>query len=161
MFKCSFKLDEKVQKELNKNIWLTAIICAIVGAAVLCVYIISVVFHFAKYFVDFLPIGMFLLVFGGLMLFIVYRTNSISVKRNLFEELEINEDHLVEKISKNNEVVATNKFYFKDFTKIKETKNFLFLYMNVSGAVPISKNAFSNEDFAKIKALINNARYKK
>ena len=161
MFKCYYKLDSKVQNELNKSLWVLALICTICGAIGFAIYVVLVAIGAGAVLQDYLFLYVFFLAFGILLLFMVKRINTISIKRNLSEELELNEDYLVEKISQNNEVVATNKHYYKSFTKIKEAKNFLFLYINSAGAVAIPKSLFTPEDFTKIKNLINTARYKK
>ena len=158
--KCSVKIDEKLQKELNEKTWLNGLIFTIIGAIGLGLYIIIGTFIENIILEIFLWVFAFLLAYGVFILILVKMTNKKSVNNNLTDEIELFEEYLIESTRKNDEVISTNKIYYKDLLKIRETENFLFLYPNKVSAVPISKKEFTSEEFSTIKLWVNSAKVK-
>ena len=71
MFKCSVKIDESLQKEVNEKMWITSLIATIVGAIGLGAYIVLATF-FDNFLLDILLWVMaFIFGFG-----VVFFTNS-------------------------------------------------------------------------------------
>ena len=106
-------------------------------------------------------IGAILFAWGLTMFITVNKVNKKSTSRNLIDEIEFNEEYFEEKIMKNNEVIATNKRYYKDLIKIKETENYIFLYSSRASATPVYKKAFSPEELTLIKVWANASKIKK
>lgn len=159
--KCSVKIDEKLQKELNEQTWLNGLIFTIIGAIGLGLYFVVGAF-IDNVFIDMLVwVFSFLLVYGIMFLVLVRRINKKSISSNMTDDIELFEEYLIESTRKNDEVVSTSKFYYKDLFKIRETENYLFLYPNKVSAVPIPKKAFSPEEFSTIKVWVNSAKVKK
>lgn len=161
MFKCSVKVNQQMQKELNEKLWRYSIISVIVGALGILAYIIFGGADDSIWWDMFLWSFAFFFGFGIIMLFTVKKVNKNSVERNIVDEIELNETYLTETITKNGEVIATNKHYCKDFLKIRETENYLFLYVNKASAVPVLKSAFSPEELSTIKLWVNSEKIKK
>ena len=161
MFKCSVKIDESLQKEVNEKMWITSLIATIVGAIGLGAYIVLATF-FDNFLLDILLWVMaFIFGFGVVYLVIIRKINKKSVSNETTDELEIYEEYIDLSTIKNNEVVVTLKTYYKDLLKVKEIKNYLLLYINKSGALAIPKDAFTPEEFSTIKLWVNSARMKK
>lgn len=158
--KCSVKVDENMQKELNNELKNKSKIMVIVGVIGFVLYIALSLFFENSYVDLVLWISAFIFGVGLVLLFTVNKTNKNSVERNLVDEIELFEDHLIENIKKNEEVIATNKHYYKDIIKVKETENYLFLYVNKAAAVPIIKSAFTKDELVNIKILVNSAKAK-
>ena len=92
----------------------------------------------------------------GLTIFVsINKVNKNASAKNMTDNIELQENFLVEETVVNNEAVSTNKVYYKDILKIKETENYLFLYINKASAVPIPKKEFSCEEFSQIKFWVN------
>ena len=159
--KCSVKIDEKLQRELNEKTWLNGLIFTIIGAIGLGLYIVIGTFVESIILDMLLWVFAFLFAYGIFMLILVKMTNKKSVNNNLTDEIELFEEYLIESTQKNDEVVSTNKIYYKDLLKIRETENFLFLYPNKISAVPIPKKAFTTEEISTIKVWVNSAKVKK
>ena len=160
--KCTVKVDEKLQKELNESIWIKSLIALIVGAVGLAIYIVVGVFVEDNLFWDiFLWVMAILFGYGLTMLVTIKKTNKKSVLNNFTDDIELFEDRVEETIKKGDDIISTTKHYYKDLFKIRETENYLFLYPNKMGAVPVPKKAFSPEEFSKIKLWVNSAKAKK
>ena len=161
MFKCSVKIDESLQKEVNEKMWLTSLVSTIIGAIGLGAYIILEVFFESILLDIFLWVMAFSLGFGITYLIIIRNINKKSVTNETTDELEIYEEYINLSTIKDNEVIVSMKTYYKDLMKVREIKNYLLLYLNKSGALAIPKDAFTPEEFSTIKLWVNSARMKK
>ena len=161
MFKCSVKIDESLQKEVNEKMWITSLIATIIGAIGLGAYIVLEVFFESLLLDILLWVMAFTLGFGITYLIIIKKINKKSITNDTTDELEIHEEYVDLSTVKNNEVIVTLKTYYKDLYKVKEIKNYLLLYINKSGALAIPKDAFTPEEFSTIKLWVNSARMKK
>ena len=156
--KYTCKIDENLQKEGNqkgrRNI-VTMLVAGIVG---LVAYIAISLFVESPY-LDYLlwPSAIFF-AFGVVLLFVMNKTNKTTIAKNMVDEYEIFEDHIVVDSYQNGEKTVSVKTYFKDIIKIDETKNYFFLYPSKQAAYPVPKNEFSPEELekliTKIKSLI-------
>lgn len=161
MFKCSMVLDIKLQRELNERNWLISLISLIVGSIGLGVYIVIATFY-ENYFLELmLWVCAFAFGYGLVFLILIKKINKKAAQRNITISLEINEDLVIENDLKEGEVISTNKVYYKDLMKVRETENYLILYVNKASAVPILKSAFTPEELSTIKLWINGAKIKK
>lgn len=160
MLKCSVKIDQNLQRELNEKAWIYSLISLIVGAIGLMAYIIVGAF-FEAFWLEVL-LWFFAFAFGvGLTIFVsINKVNKNASAKNMTDNIELQENFLIEETVVNNEVVSTNKVYYKDILKIKETENYLFLYVNKTNAVPIPKKEFAGEDLSKIKVWVNSGKIK-
>lgn len=156
--KCTVKIDENLQKELNFKSWLIYLIFTIIGSVGLLAYIVIGMFTESQVLEFILWISAFAFAFGIVMILSIKKINKKAIANGFIDTLEFEQDFCIEKTSKNDEVISTLKVYYKDLIKLRETKNYLFLYVNQAGAIPLPKNAFSNEEFETIKSWIDNAR---
>lgn len=161
MFKCSVKIDENLQKEINQKMWVTSLILTIVGSIGLCVYIILGTF-FENIFLElFLWCVAFMFGFGLVFLITINKTNKKASGLNITDEFEINEEFVNLTTMKNNGVISTAKIYYKDIIKIRETENYLVLYLNKASALTIPKKSFSEEDYSTVKLWVYSAKQRK
>lgn len=161
MFKCSVKIDEKLQREINEKSWLINLIVLIIGSIGLGVYII--VGAFVEYAWMDILLWVFAIMFGfGLVMVIsIRKINKKSAENNLTNEIELEEDCVSLSTIKNNEIIGTLKVYYKDLIKVRETENYLVLYINKQSAIPVPKKEFKPEELSTIKLWINTAKQKK
>ena len=160
MFKCSVKIDEKLQNEVNEKMWIVSLISTIVGAIGLGAYIILATFFDNLLLEILLWVMAFSFGFGITYMITIKRINKKSVSNDATDELEIFEEYVNLTTIKNNEVIVSLKTYYKDLYKIRETKNYLLLYINKSSALAIPKQAFTTEEYSTIKLWVNQAKFK-
>lgn len=158
MLKCSVKIDDKLQKELNqkmKNRFMIAFIVSLVG---LVAYVAVSMFVEYKW-LDVL-LWVFAIIFGYslVMIITINKINKKTAGNNLSSQLEINEDFMIIISFKNNIQFATTKIFYKEIIKVKETENYLFLYPDKSQAFPIPKSEFTSEEFSLIKVWVYSAK---
>ena len=151
MFKCAVEIDEDLQKEANEKVWIISLTSAIIGVVGLISYIILSIFFKSIWLTLLLCVMAFAFGFGIVYMFVINRINKKSVNKESTDELEIFEDYIDLKTIKNGEVIVTLKTYYKDLFRIRETKNFLFLYINRSSALAVPKKVFTPEEYLTIK----------
>lgn len=152
MFKCSYSVDLKMQKEINAKTSLFSLVFTIISSIGLIVYIFL---PNENYYTELLLWSSSIIFGFSIVLYInLKRINKKTSKNNFINEVELNEDHLVSKSTQNGELISTIKVYYKDLLKIRETTNYLVLYVNKVSAVPIPKQDFSSEELSTIKVWI-------
>ena len=160
MLKCSVKIDENLQKEINKKMWITSLILTIVGSIGLGLYIILGSFFEHVLLELLLWVTAFMFGFGLTFLITINKTNAKAASNGLIDEIELFEEYSNITTIKNEEVIATAKIYHKDLIKIKETENYLVLYVNKASAIAIPKKQFNPQDYSTIKLWVNQAKLK-
>ena len=160
MFKCSVKIDENLQKEINRKMWIYSLILTIIGLVGLCVYVVLSVKYDNAWTETLLWVMAFSFGFGISFIVSIKKTNKKVSMNNYTDNLEINEEYIFATTTKNEDVISTIKIYYKDLIKIKETERFLVLYVTKINALIIPKNSFNPEEISTIKLWIYSAKKK-
>ena len=152
--KSECEIDLEVQKQLNKKIFIIGMVLMIIGIVGLFVYlIIGSIFEKIKWLNYFL----FSSIPFTLGLLSIINTSKInnSLKKNKIKNIYSFEESFMNVTTcRNGEEIGTNKVYYSDLVKIKETNKFLFLYPNRYSAYPIKKNSFDKVDYEILKYWI-------
>ena len=142
------KLDEKMQKELSRNILIMAIIFIILGSIGLIGYFIADFLEIKGYeflLIMTIPLGV------GIGFCIIYSNAIQAAKRMNRENIYTFAETFFEiQTLYHNEVEATVKLFYIDIYKVKETKNFLFVFADAKRAYPIAKSNITNIDVLKL-----------
>lgn len=157
--KTSVKLDEKVCAELNKNVRNVGIISLIAGAVifvcgvlVLCINIIEETSDADSYVL--LGLSALFIALGVIYVMMCKNISKNAVKMNRVEHLEFFEGYLIEREYTDGEHTSTNKVYYKWLVRIRETKNYLFLYNTRATAVAVDKSSIPQSELNTIRALL-------
>lgn len=159
MIETNVKVDYSLQKELNGKSKLVSLIMLIVGIAGLIVYVLLGAIlpgepKWVELFLVFaIPFGV-----GLVCLVTINITNKKSLEGDRELKLAFSEDSYMVSEVKNGEKIAEVKVYYKDVLKTRETKNYFFIYQNLTIAYPIKKSDVSSDDLNKIKNLISEAK---
>lgn len=155
MFSCKTKFTIEMQKQLNSTKLKAAIAITAIGGVGIFVYLLTAFFpNITDAMVDWMLVFTIPLVLGLIMLFSIGKTNGAIKKVNIINEYEFNEDHIIISTIRSNEKVGTVKFYYKDFVKVKETKDYIYLYQNRMSAFPIDKNGLAETDLIILRGIL-------
>ena len=141
-------LDERMQKELLR----TPIICCWI---IIVFGIISLVLTIATAIIDkklnttILVATAFFLVMGVILLISFNKTIQSVQKSNRENVYTFYDDYVEIKTMYHDEVAGSSKLYYSDIYKVKETKNFIFIYLNQQQAFPILKSNVSDLDYLR------------
>lgn len=161
--KTSLTLDEKVYGELNKNIRNLSILY-IVGGAIIFV-LGCVLFGISAYegtddgdYTLLIIAGLVFVALGVFFLAMCRNSAKTALKIKRVEEVEFFGDHMIVKQYSDGELTATNKVYYKWIVKVRETKNYLFLYNTGVTAVGVDKNSLPLNELNTIRSLLAKAQ---
>ena len=122
-------LNEKMQKELMREIYMMSLFCIILGAAgvsiFLALYIFSFIIEFESIFFMFLILSAVCLVCGIVATMLLNKTVKTAVNANKEYTYEFFKDYFIATETLNGEIVTNAKFYNNQVVKFKETKNYL------------------------------------
>lgn len=155
MKKCSVKLDSNVQKEMNKNLWVTSLISFVLSFLGVISYLVVDYLYSASWVNIYLCVVFIAFVLGFAFFLVVNNMNRKTLNDNFVLDVEIYESYFVSTTRDKDQVLASINLKYDNVVKIKETKKFLFLYLSRTMAVPICKNQFSKEEISMIKVWVN------
>jgi len=158
--KCRLQVTEQVQKELNARAQLANLILLILGSIGLLAYIVIGVIHEYAWLDYLLWVSAIFFGFGLVFYITIKKINKKNPNLNSTVEYELNEDHFVETIFKNNEQIGNNKFYYKNIMKIRDMKSYIFIYVSASAACAIPKSELTTEEITTLKTWIEKAKQK-
>ena len=141
-------LDERMQKELLKTPIICCWIIIIFGGISLILTIVAAIFD--KKLDTILLIATVAFLIMGVVLLISFNKTIQSFQKTNRENVYTFYDEYVEvKTMYHDEVAGSSKLYYSDIFKVKETKSFIFIYLNPQQAFPILKENVSDLDYLK------------
>lgn len=156
----STKLTSRVEKESQKKIKILSRISLIVGIIGLLAYIvIGVAFFEEGEEPEWLEVELYIaaLLFAlGVVLPITLKVmtkKAMANLENVSNSYVFEDDYLLVRSYRGEEQIAETKHYYKEFSKIKKTKNYLYLYMGIRGAYPIEISALTEEQLSWILSI--------
>ena len=159
--KYSCEISTQMQKELNQTTKLWSIISLIIGSVGLACYVALSMFYEGSFMTVLLCASSILFAFGIVFLFSVSSSNKKAAEMKLAGEYELEPEYIMVTTFKNGENIGTMKIYYKDFVKIKETENYLFLFPNPQMAYPVPKDKLTKEEIAQLKSWLDQAKIKR
>ena len=141
-------LDERMQKELLKAPIICCWIIIIFGGVSLILTIASAIFDKKLDSILLIATAVFLVM--GIVLLISFNKTIQSFQKTNRENVYTFYDEYVEvKTMYHDEVSGSSKLYYSDIFKVKETKSFIFIYLNPQQAFPILKENVSDLDYLR------------
>lgn len=155
-------MDEKLFSELNANLLKLSVLYIILGALITALGVL--VLGVSVYEEEDATYGTVVLVLGVVLIFLAvflrlyYKNfNRTAIKMNRVEDAEFFGDYLIEREYTEGEHTSTNKVYYKWLVKIRETKNYLFLYNSRVTAIAVEKNSIPPNELETIRSLLGKA----
>lgn len=134
------ELNKKALKELTRKDYISSIVFLIAGAATLGISIYLVIKNHDSLSYILLALGILMIVAGTYILAALL-INYWKIDKNP-QSIRLNfaNNELIVTTSKDEKVVAANKFKYSDFKYYRVSKNYIFLYVNRRSALPIALN---------------------
>lgn len=154
MFSCETKMSKNVATELMHPIKIWAIVLTSVGGTGVFVWLASAIafnyqlnLYFGLVFWLALVIGIMYFVLIG----VTKRNNEKTV--NSVNEYEFYDEYFTIKSTQDGEELANVKAYYKAMLKVRESKNYIFIYPNKALAYPVAKTALSEENLTTLRKI--------
>ena len=150
-------IKEQMQKEFLRNLFITSLVCLIIGSVGIALYIVlDVISVFGWAEPSFALLIACAFAFGFGLIFII--TTKIAVKKarseNKVEVCEFFSDHVIVYDYVDGENIAQVKVYYNRIVKRKETKSYLFFYVNAAAMCPVEKAAMTQEELNFVRSLL-------
>ena len=147
------KLDKNMQKELSKMLIILSYVSLAIGAVWFLAYVIGTMIGH-KFDYRFLW-GMFFLVLPIFLIFNFKKSVMALGDGTKENEYEFFDDYFTATTYYHNENIGTMKVQYSDIYKTRETKNYIFVFINYGSALPISKAGLGEEVLQKIRECLN------
>jgi ABC-type transport system involved in multi-copper enzyme maturation permease subunit len=154
------KVDEEVQRVLNKKISIISLIAIILGAVgVLALLVLDIVLTFrdqeSAVVIAFLMVFAVILGCGiGLLLIVKKQVNFLKTK-NWENGYEFYKNYFIVNQFTNGENVAVVKNYVTQIEKAKETEKYLFFFISSSMAYPVSKEGLTDDEINTLRSVFS------
>ena len=146
-------IDEKAQKALSKGVIIFCIVSLVLGSVGLLLYI-GLTMFFENIYLDILLLFCIPFSLGLVYIIMINKNIKTMAKSNITNEYEFNIDHIFVTSYKNGEQVGTQKVYYKDVFKTRETDEYIFIYVNRISAFILKKSNATTEQLTIIKRLL-------
>ena len=154
-------IDEKMQKEFSANTNKLALAMLIVGAiGTFVFFVLFIISEFVRNMGDGFALP-FMIVFaaclgGGIGIKVLLNKVIQQVKGGAkVNEYEFFSDYFTVNQISGGETVATAKFYNTQIIKIKNGKNYFYLYINAQQVFPVDKTELSENELATLKTVFH------
>ena len=153
-------IDENMQKEYSvkaKIIGLVMLIGGSVGVGVCFVlFILSEFFTFLDDSVTIPFLIVFSVLFAGGLIITISLVKALQQVRNAnkMNEYEFFSDYFTVTQFNNGEAVITAKYYNGQIMKVKESKNYYFIWINAAQVLPVSKAEIGSEEADILKQVL-------
>lgn len=156
MLKTKTTVDIKVQLELTRKNKITSIIMLIIGIIGLTAYIVLGTIWEDKLWVEMflffaIPFSVGIVVLVGINKTNKRILNNKSINEN---EFEFHENHVDVVTIRDGEIIGNAKLFYKDLHNVKETKNYVFIFISNVAALPIDKNNLSQNQLIILRGLL-------
>ena len=156
--KVETRLDENVQKEFMAKTFIVSLVCLILGSVGIVAYLTwDILSEFiAIKAPSFVLLVVFACAFAFGLVFVISRNKVVKKARteNKKEVYEFFNNYVVANDYLNGEQVATVKIYYNQIIKRKETKNYIFFFVQATAACPVSKAGLTEGELNAIRALL-------
>lgn len=166
----SINLDKKVQNEFHKKMKINSLISFIIGSVLFLAFmvafgiIVDLSLRPAEWVYTILEIdlcvGVCMLSCGLVIYVSITKGDKKIVNNNIQFNCEFYEDYFILTINSGETRLFAGDIGYINLTKIKETKNYIFMCLSSRVAIPIPKNEFSEEELLNIKLLLYSPKVK-
>lgn len=147
--------NAEMNKELNKTTIIFGIAYAVLGGIMLLTStLIYVIKPLPELPFLWLILGTVLLIFGLTIVGSAKNINKLNGVNKKVEEAEFFSDYLINREYENGEHLVTAKVYYSRLVRVKETKNYIFLYNTRVTAVAVDKNKLTEQELNGIRSLL-------
>lgn len=159
--KTSVELDVKLHSELNKNLRTLGILYIVCGAVIFVLGAVLVGISLYDGTGDWdavmLIVGAAFAGFGIFFLITFNNANRTAQRMKRVEEVEFFSDYMIEREYTDGELTSMNKVYYRWIVRVRETKNYLFLYNTRVTALAVDKNSLPPNELSLIRNLLGRA----
>lgn len=146
------KLDENVNKELNRKNMLSWLIVLLIGIGVTAFGVIATLFSLLDSFYCSLMmvIGMLFITFSLICIIIILKMGKEQKNSNIELVYDFLKKYVILKRMENGTEIESEKIYYKYIIKTRKTKNYIYIYRSDKTVIPFCTRDVNLEDLKTI-----------
>jgi hypothetical protein len=146
------KLDENVNKELNRKNMLSWLIVLLIGIGVTAFGVIATLFSLLESFYCSLMmvIGMLFITFSLICIIIILKMGKEQKNSNIELVYDFLKKYVILKRMENGTEIESEKIYYKYIIKTRKTKNYIYIYRSDKTVIPFCTRDVNLEDLKTI-----------
>ena len=146
------KLDENVNKELNRKNMLSWLIVLLIGIGVTAFGVIATLFSLLESFYCSLMmvIGMLFITFSLICIIIILKMGKEQKNSNIELVYDFLKKYVILKRMENGTEIESEKIYYKYIIKTRKTKNYIYIYRSDKTVIPFCIRDVNLEDLKTI-----------
>ena len=156
--KVEARVDDGEHKALNRTLFVSSLICLIMGSSLLFISIltgiISKFVYIDTYSYDYIQvIGLFLFVIGLINIINYNRALRVVRSWNKVKICEFHNNYMTFDIISDGELTEHAKYYYRKFSSRRETKDYLIFYTDIRAALAVKKAAMTEQELNIVRVL--------
>ena len=146
------KLDENVNKELNRKNMLSWLIVLLIGIGFTAFGVIATLFSLLESFYCSLMmvIGMLFITFSLICIIIILKMGKEQKNSNIELVYDFLKKYVILKRMENGTEIESEKIYYKYIIKTRKTKNYIYIYRSDKTVIPFCIRDVNLEDLKTI-----------
>lgn len=146
------KLDENVNKELNRKNMLSWLIVLLIGIGVTAFGVIATLFSLLESFYCSLMmvIGMLFITFSLICIIIILKMGKEQKNSNIELVYDFLKKYVILKRMENGTEIESEKIYYKYIIKTRKTKNYIYIYRSDKTVIPFCTRDVNLDDLKTI-----------
>lgn len=155
---CSVEITGEIQKELTRKHRKFSISIFVLGLLGIFAYF-AIKMFFDEFWVEVVFFVSMVLLVLGILMYAGYATSKSKVKgANVFNHYEFSATSLTITHQRNEDIATTVKVLYKNIKKVKDSENYLFIYVSRKAVLPVPKKNMTPEEISSLKVWINSER---
>lgn len=153
MFTAKTDINKEIQKELSRPLYIMSIVTLVIGIVGMVAYVVlGTIFDNPE--IEYMLAFSFPFAFGFVLLITINKLCKNADKIPQYNQYTFEEEYFMVTTYRRGENVGTVKLYYKDLAKSRESKNYIFMYLNKYSAVAVAKDQLSCDELILLRSFL-------
>lgn len=153
MFTAKTDINKEIQKELSRPLYIVSIVALVIGIVGMVAYIVlGTIFDNPE--IEYMLVFSFPFAFGLVLLITINKLCKNADKIPQYNQYTFEEEYFMATTYRCGENVGTVKLYYKDLAKSRESKNYIFMYLNKYSAVAVAKDQLNSDELILLRSFL-------
>lgn len=153
MFTVKTDINKEIQKELSRPLFIVGIVTLVLGIFGIVAYIVlGTIFDNPE--IEYMLFFSLPFSFGLVLLITINKLCKNADKIPQYNQYTFEEQYFMVTTYRRGENVGTVKLYYKDLVKSRESKNYIFMYLNKYSAVAVAKDQLNSDELILLRSFL-------
>ena len=153
MFTAKTGINKEIPKELSRPVYIVSIVALVIGIVGMVAYVVlGTIFDNPE--IEYMLAFSFPFAFGLVLLITINKLCNNADKIPQYNQYTFEEEYFMATTYRCGENVGTVKLYYKDLAKSRESKNYIFMYLNKYSAVAVAKDQLNSDELILLRSFL-------